>query len=245
MIALAASATARADDVADTYDAARDTSSELGDARFASPAAVCRALVASEVRELAISPPSQIDESIVAHAPHCLAEATPLPFVGDRTWKSLWVIHSDDGVGKASRLVAQTPSGYVLVPVAWDVDDPRDPGCPSIVRDIGIDGAAVQHGRLVIIMAGERTTYVDPVSEDDPGARMELVRSPHWSSDANGGTTFKTTDPWTAGSTLGSKVQPGGPHGRWVAWGVLAWQGFRSLQVDPTGAVHVSPLRDD
>lgn len=227
--------------------AAGERSSELGDVAFPSPVALCKTYVAQAKQTLAAGPPSW-DESIVPHAPRCTVEAKPLPFAGTRTWKSLRVAHLDDGIGRGSELVVETPAGFVLAPIGWGWDDPRDPGCPSIVRAISIHGAAVQHGRLVVVMAGERTTYVEPVSEDDPGARAELVRIPFWASveggpsgPAGGKVSFRSTDSFMTGGTLGSKVQPGRTRSQWVEWASLPWSGLRSFQLDAQGAIQVVP----
>jgi hypothetical protein len=237
-VALLVAPPAGADEMSEQMTAAAgERETELQGERFASPAALCKAYVARAKDVRASSPPHH-DESIVAHAPRCVAEATSLPFTGTRTWKSLRVAHVDDGIGRASRLLLETPSGWHLGPMAWNERDPRDPGCPSIVRDISVHGAGVQNGRLVVIMAGERTTYVEPTSEDDHGGRTELVRTPWWATESNGDVSFRSTQTFLSGGILGSKVQP---TRRWVDWSTIPWSGLRTFHVEANGEVRVAP----
>ena len=81
---------------------------------------------------------------------------------------------------------------------------------------------------LVVTMIGERTTYVEEPSAQDPGYRAELVRTAFWFVAEQ-----DTIRPWMWADTLGSKVQPRADHR--VPWEALRWSDPRTLRVDPRG----------
>jgi len=180
--------------------------SELGDVVYPDVSALCRGYVAfARAQDVAAT---QMFETLVPRPPRCVAERAPIPFAHTGPWKGLRAIQVDDGIATGRRLVVQTARGVSLSSIWWGVDDPRDPGCPSIVREIGIDEVSVQHGMLVVVMAGDRTTYVEPTTEADPGYRAELVRFGLWARDDGGAVKFAfeepNTRPWLGRSGVGA-----------------------------------------
>lgn len=196
--------------------------SELGDVVFPDVSALCRGYVAfAGAQDVAAT---QMIETLVPRPPRCVAERSPIPFTPTGPWRGLRVVRVDDGIATGKRLVVQTARGLSLSSISWGVDDPRDPGCPSIIREVAIDEVSVQHGMLVVVMAGDRTTYVEPTTEADPGYRAELLRLAYWAKDDGGAVKLASEHPRTRPS-LGGKVQPFWDSARWVPWERIPWQG--------------------
>lgn len=206
--------------------------SELGDVVFPDVSALCRGYVAfAAAQDVAAT---RMIGDLVPRLPRCIAEPAPIPFAPRGPWRGLRAVRVDDGIATARRLVVQTARGVSLSWISWGVDDPRDPGCPGIIREVGIDEVSVQHGMLVVVMAGDRTTYVEPTTEDDPGYRGELVRLAFWARDDGGAVKFAFDDPMTRPS-LGHKVQPHWQRAHFVPWQRLPWRGRVPFTLDPAG----------
>jgi hypothetical protein len=137
-----------------------------------------------------------------------------------------------DGEGGYTALLAQRAEGLLALPVTWDVDDPNDPGCGSIVRDTGLEEVTVQHGALVVVSLGERVTYVS-AADDEDGAREVLLRSVmvvRSSGESFVGRGFAQAA--YGGPELGFKLQP---SVRSKPWSRVPWTDRQPVVVDSEG----------
>jgi hypothetical protein len=141
-----------------------------------------------------------------------------------------------DGEGGYTVVLAQRAEGLLALPVSWDVDDPNDPGCGSIVRDTGLEEVTVQHGALVVVSLGERVTWVEPPegqASDEDGARQMLLRSVmvvRPSGESFLGRGFAQAA--FGGPELGFKLQPAA---RFTNWTRLPWRDRQPVLVDSQG----------
>ncbi len=187
---------------------------------------LCAAFVA-EAKAAAVAAADSLEEQRT-RPPRCSADATVVPLGTTGTFRSARAFDLDDGLVSRRQLAVTTPAGTLLTWVSWNIDDPRDPGCPSIIRATSVESLRVENGSLVVSMLGERTTYVETSRAEDPGYRAELVRTAFWFVPE--GTTVR---PWMWADTLGSKVQPVADHR--VPWEQLRWTGPQTLRVDRRG----------
>jgi len=172
--------------------------------------------------------------------PTCREISLPVAFKGDATYRKLHAVRAFDGVARYSTLLLELDGGVAALPVSWDVDDPRDPGCPSIVRTVALDELRLQAGFLVVVSLGVDTTWVEVPdgSVDDGGARRRLRRE-ILLVQADGATVHtRTFDPQysSLGDELGEKVQPS-MHD--VPWTGLQWHGRHGFRIEAGGALKV------
>lgn len=162
-----------------------------------------------------------------------------VPFRGDRRFLGLRALRIVTAPGAAySTLLVQIDRGFVPLPIWWSVDDPSDPGCPSIVRDTGLSQLVIENGLLVIVALGATSTYVE-VPENaigDSGERLRLVRQINIVKQDGPTLHTRKLDAWS-GPPLGKKVQPSGS--RFVAWDHLLWREWRDFHVQADGTVTI------
>ena len=118
--------------------------------------------------------------------------------------------------------------------------DPDDPGCPSIVRLVGIESVRIEHGLLVVVGLGVDQTWVDVTqgSMGDSGARDRLLREVSVAKRVGDGLHTRTFQAWS-GPQLGWKVQP--RPGRTVPWSRLMWRDWRAAHVLADGTLDLPP----
>ncbi|MEM1034807.1 MAG: hypothetical protein AAGN82_30990, partial [Myxococcota bacterium] len=68
------------------------------------------------------------------------------------------------------------PEGVAASHYWGRVNDPEDPGCPSITRAMGLDRAWVEDGHLVLVSVGAMGTYVEDTPAAPGGYRPMLGR---------------------------------------------------------------------
>jgi hypothetical protein len=201
------------------------------------------------VEKLAVEKLEENDQHLKPGVPFCVEEPLELPFTSVAPYKSVHAVRVSNGIGSHRELVVETARGFFFTSIRWAENDPRDPGCPSIVRNISVEEVRVEHGYLVAIVAGERMGYVEVpnVAPDfDDGMRVELVRSVYWSKDD--GTAFQTQY-WSAqyNQNFGSKLQPRNNR-RYRAgmdpvsipglpWSTIAWRGLRPFRITQSGTL--------
>jgi hypothetical protein len=196
-------------------------------------AALCSAFISDAKAQAAAH---AAEEEAPHRPPRCVPDAAVVQLTTSGPLRAARVLWLDDGAATRRQLALVTPSGIYLTWFAWDVDDPRDPGCPSIIRDVAIEQLRIEHGALVVVAQGERTAYVEQASDDDPGYRAELVRTAHWFVPQRGPTVASQSgapQPWFWSEVLGTKVQPRADAR--VPWATLPWSGKRELHLDAAG----------
>jgi hypothetical protein len=171
----------------------------------------------------------------VAVQPRCEEIATGVPFEKGAGFHAVRAVRVFDGSATYSTLLVESALGVSALPVSWDVDDPNDPGCPSIVRGESIEQLRVQNGLLVVVMLGVTTRFVEVPDGPTPdsGARAALVREVTVAK--LDGTTIhaRKFEAWS-GPELGEKVQPTEMR---VAWSSLAWKRRRGFVVNGDGTL--------
>ncbi len=162
-----------------------------------------------------------------------------VPFHGDRQFLGLRAVRVVTAPNAAySTLLVQVDRGFVPLPVWWNVDDPSDPGCPSLVRDTGLSRIVIENGLLVIVALGATSTFVEVPENtiNDSGQRLRLVRQVNIVKQVGPTLHTRTFDAWS-GPPLGTKVQPSGA--RFVPWDRLMWREWRDFHVQADGTVTV------
>ena len=162
-----------------------------------------------------------------------------VPFHGDRRFLGLRALRIVTAPDTAySMLLVHVDRGFVPLAIWWNVDDPSDPGCPSIVRDTGLSRIVIENGLLVIVALGETSTYVEVPENaiNDSGQRLRLVRQINIVNGEGPTLHTRTLDAWS-GPPLGKKVQPSGT--RFVPWDRLLWREWRDFHVQADGTVTI------
>jgi hypothetical protein len=162
-----------------------------------------------------------------------------VPFHGDRRFlglRAIRVVTAPDA--SYSTLLVRVDRGLVPLPIWWNVDDPSDPGCPSIVRDTGLSRIVIENGLLVIVALGATSTYVAVSGNDtgDSGERLRLVRQLNIVKQDGATLHTRTFDAWS-GPPLGRKVQPSGT--RFVPWDQLRWSEWHDFHVQADGTLTI------
>ena len=158
-------------------------------------------------------------------------------FRGDRQYRELRELRVFDGEARYSTLVVVGPRGVARVPLSWNVDDPTDPGCPSIVRPLALEQARVENGHLVLVALGVTAGWAEPLGDDDPGMRDLLVREvavAKWVGDE----LVLRHYPQFAGPELGTKLRP--TFDSHLPWEVLPWSGRQEFVVLADGTLQVA-----
>src|SRR5262249_15123664 len=116
----------------------------------------------------------------------------------------------------------------------------NDPGCPSIVRAIGVERVGVENGLLVVVAFGVTQTWVDVPenSTGDTGARPMLVRQVTIAKHVGDALHTRTFNAWS-GPPLGWKRQPRAD--RWVPWDRLIWREWHAVHVLADGTLDLPP----
>jgi hypothetical protein len=227
-----------------------DVSSVIPAYRAQALGGACSAWLKKLSEQLAEQKPEENAEYLKRGVPFCVEEPLELPFAPIAPYKSVHAVRVSGGIGSHHELVVETARGFFFTGMRWGENDPRDPGCPSIVRNISVEEVRVDNGNLVAIVAGERMGYVEVPNEApdfDDGGRVELVRSVYWSKDD--GTVFQTQY-WSAqyNQNFGSKLQP---RNNWrfvrvgmnriqvpgLPWSAIAWKGLRPFRITQSGTL--------
>jgi hypothetical protein len=199
---------------------------------YASVASLCAAYVAAVTKRRAELPRK---EDVGAREPSCREIKSPASIGGAGPYKSLRAVRLSDGIAEGNSLVVEGAGGFALTPVAWDWVDPDDPGCPSIVRGKALIEARVDNGYLVVVVAGERSTMVEPTAPDDAGWRGQLVRTVFWAKDEGKGLVFRYYDP-QFNPSLGEKMQP---RPKRLPWESIPWEHVRPFHIAPDGSLRI------
>lgn len=177
--------------------------------------------------------------SVRVGTPTCREEPQTLSFTPDATYTGLRTVRWSNGWRTESTFILVTPRGLVITPIAWAVDNPTDPGCPSIVRPAEIEEVRIENGFFVATVVGERLGYSpNPVGQNDDGTRLEHVRGAAWCKEAAGRLICKSHNPQYL-PALGSKLQPVTGWKEHVPWSTLPWRELREFHIGPEGALHV------
>ena len=190
-------------------------------------AEVCAAFLAAE--------PVASREGVPGKPRSCTPLALSTPFTPTQQYLGVSALRLFDGTAAFSQLYVQTPSGLAALPVGWDVVDPDDPGCPSMVRLAGVEQLRVERGMLVVVALGEDSTWVDPINEQDGGRRTRLTPQVVL-ADLDGDVLHtRVFQPrMFGGADLGEKVQPAPTE---VPWHRLDWSGRRGFSVSAGGTL--------
>ncbi len=114
-------------------------------------------------------------------APSCEEMPFAVPFTGDATYRQVKLARVSNGVATEARVVVELPRGWVVTPLGWSIDDPTDPGCPTIVRARRIEALRVENGHLLALLDGER----GGMNADGKWAPWH-VRDAQWCREVNG-----------------------------------------------------------
>jgi hypothetical protein len=137
--------------------------------------------------------------------PSCAEAKLSVSFTGDGTYKRLRAVRVFDGMTASTRLVVELPRGHVMLPVWWSVDDPLDPGCPSIVRVRNLHAVRVENDHLVVVLGGYRSAYTDE------GRYIDVsVPGVTWCKEAGGKITCKEYQPQFQGELGVFAIAPDG-----------------------------------
>jgi len=159
---------------------------------FATVQGLCRAVVRDAHRTLSARV-REARHELSPGVPSC-KELARLPFVPSGDFRSLHAIRVDDGVAASSQLVVELARGFVTTGVAWDLADPLDPGCGSIVRPEALIPLRVEGRHLVASLVASRLLYQEPpASASDPEgsfaeplAERAHFKFPVWCADEGG-----------------------------------------------------------
>jgi hypothetical protein len=166
---------------------------------------------------------NEVCEELIGKSPAAGSECRPVPlgiaFRGDRNVRTLTGLRVSDGRASFTTLVATGPAGVARVPVSMDVDDPDDPGCPSIVRFKRLERARMEKGYLALVAIGYNANHVEPEDEADDGYRQNELRVPLVAKWVDGEVIVRDYGVFT-GPTLGSRVLPRAPKkaSPWQPW---------------------------
>lgn len=140
-----------------------------------------------------------------------------------------------DGISSYSLLLLGTSRGLMPMPVGWDSNDPNDPGCPSIVRLVGVERISMDQGLVVIIAKGEDRTMVGPKNDKDSGWRRRLLPVVVLAKLDGEVMHTRRFEKW-GGLWLGEKVQPGEIA---IPWSKIPWSGRPPIKVRADGTLDV------
>jgi hypothetical protein len=212
---------------------------DVADVAHASLADLCREELAQLTQSFAASSGASPTSSASSPASSatCREIRVPARLEPSATFLGVRAIRVTAGEHRYSSLIVVTPHGLVPGALYWDVEDPEDPGCPSIVRHVSIDELRVEHGRLLIFAAGERMTYVDAEDDDDDGLRVALVRTLTIATPEEGAIHFRRPEV-TTGPSLGMKVQRAMTDRR-EPWAAIAWEDLPQVRLTPDGHIEI------
>ncbi|NUP07329.1 MAG: hypothetical protein HOW73_14860 [Polyangiaceae bacterium] len=186
------------------------------------------------------SPAYGLDDGTPPGKRACREIAVPVPFKPDKAYLGVAAVRVFDGAASYSLLLLKTSSGWSTLPVAWGAEDPSDPGCPSIVRKVGVERIGIDNGILTVMTLGEDTTWVDTHESDmDGGARGRLVRQITIAK-VDGATVHTRSYTGFGAPVLGHKIQP---RVKRVAWSALPWVDRRSFEITDKGLLLVDEPR--
>lgn len=165
----------------------------------------------------------------------CFEIALPVKFSPSGAFRALHAVRVKAEGYAYTTLLVEVAGGVAPLAVSYDVDDPNDPGCPSIVRKIGIERVSIESGVLVVVALGETTTWTDPAPDDtnDSGARGALVPVVSIAK-ADGKLVHLRQFQTMGGPDLGSIVQP---SARFVPWHKLAWKNRTPFSIERDGTL--------
>jgi hypothetical protein len=202
-------------------------------------AALCAAYVAAAQKRLAEDAARDPTRAPNLSTLGCREVPSPVAFRPAGGYRSVRAVHATGPFGSDSTLVVEGPRGFSLAPVYWNVVDLDDPGCPSIIRERTVEEVRVEGAWIVIVVGGDRVTYVDtPSFPEDSGARVELVRGAVWGKADASGVAFRRYN-WEMLPPLGRKVQPRGLNAKPVPWRALGWTDLTPFHVAPDGALQI------
>jgi hypothetical protein len=168
----------------------------------------------------------------------CREIAVGVSFAGNAEFQAIRAVRVTASDFADSRLLVKIDRGLVPLPVSWNVIDPEDPGCPSIVNLIGIERVIVQRGMLVVVALGVNHTVVD-VPEGtvgDTGLRPQMLRVVTVVKRVGDTLHTRSFDAYS-GPPLGWKRQT--RQDRFVPWDKLAWREWRDVHVRADGTLDV------
>lgn len=128
---------------------------DVDDQAFASVTELCAARV---IKEKASAPENRArqKELGVTHfgEPSCFVEKPSLPLPSSPLYRELASVKVSDGDGVVTwtQLVVHLRRGYVALPVFLNVDDPTDPGCPSLFRPSAMTPVRIENGHLIVTL---------------------------------------------------------------------------------------------
>ncbi len=117
---------------------------------------LCKDILASIAQHRADYEETAKTHDLTLGKPTCRVVPVHVAFTGDPTFKRVAAVQTHDGISSGTGLVVETPRGWTRTGIGWGGDSPLDPGCPSIVRDRGLDSLRIEHGNLVAVLLGER-----------------------------------------------------------------------------------------
>ena len=167
----------------------------------------------------------------------CFEIALPVEFSPNKSFRGLHAVRVKTEGYAYSTLLAEVPGGVAPLGVSFDVVNPDDPGCPSYVREIGIERVSIENGMLVVVALGTTTTFVDPAPGDsgDSGARQALLPVVSIAK-LDGERVHLRHFQSMGGPELGSIVQP---STRFVPWHKLAWKNRVPFAIKADGTMRV------
>ncbi|MEZ4447007.1 MAG: hypothetical protein R3B72_48455 [Polyangiaceae bacterium] len=167
--------------------------------------------------------PWSICRDYLAKAKDGWCRVRELPFERQGDFHHLWEIRASVDGTTFSTLAVAGPGGVATAHFWWRVDDPDDPGCPSITRSMGLERAWVEDGHLVLVSVGETQAHVDsnPHDPQDFGVRTKLVRGVVVVSWTAEGLQTKDYTMWS-GPTYGFKMAP--TQAIPSSWDHVPWQ---------------------
>ncbi|MEQ9318089.1 MAG: hypothetical protein RIF41_02980, partial [Polyangiaceae bacterium] len=183
-----------------------------------------------------------ICRQLVGSANNTTCRGKKIAFDGDRRFRDLWELRVTSDDAAYSTLVVAGEAGVAQARFTWRAIDPDDPGCPSIVRSQGLERAWIDNGHLVLISAGETTSYVDPSPHDptDIGMRTQLVRGVVVLSWQDDGLRTRDYTMWM-GPTYGHKMRPTSQSR--LSWDAIPWQARRRPTIDEQGRLLIAAYR--
>jgi hypothetical protein len=198
------------------------TVDDASKASYASIDALCAANVARSKARVASMDKFDLEriEPSKPHKPSCREEPSPVTVTSTGVYLGLRAVFVDDGIATFHALVLETPGGFVHLPVDWDWNDPRDPGCPSIFRPTGVEELRFENGYLVAFISGTRPRF----EPDSIGGGVPV-------------TVFNLSTTW---------CKAGGKELECASWNpeyqpALGWKGLKETHWRDRKAFHVSP----
>lgn len=168
--------------------------------------------------------------------PRCRRIPVGATFAGNAEFTAVRAVRVVGSDFAYSTLLVKVDRGFVPLPVGWDEEGPNDPGCPSIVRSIGVERVEIERGLLVVVALGVNQTWVEVPegSAGDTGARTQLFRQVTVVK-RSGDTLHTRTFLGWSGPPLGWKRQPHA-DGK-VPWGRLPWRDWHDVHVLADGTL--------